>query len=265
MKRFWILSFVLTIFCFTAISGFAQTSNIVKKDISQAEIDRIVQTFIKHEDDFRYALTRYIFDRNATIQTIGLGGQVTGMYRRDSLLSIDEKGNRTEKVVYAPAPTLTEISITAQDLEDLGGINPFAINPRNVQDYSFRYVGKEKIDELDLYVFDVTPKTNDFKNRHFQGRIWIDDRDLMIVKTKGKGVPEGKERFPVVETWRTNVDGKYWFPAYSTSDDELVFENGQVVKVRFRVKYDDYREGRSEVTIVGEEEVVEDAPPKDKP
>lgn len=256
----------LIILCLAAISGFGQVSDIAEKDLSQAEIDSIVQTFIKHEDDFRFALSNYVFTRSSTFQTIGLGGQITGTYRLDSLLTFNKQGVRMEKVLYAPSPTLTEIQITRQDMEDLGGITPFAINPRNVQDYSFSYVGKQKIDELNLYVFDVTPKINDFKNRRFKGRIWIDDRDLMIVKTKGKGVPEGKQRFPVVETWRTNVDGKYWFPAYSTSDDELVFDSGQVIKIRLRVKYTDYRQGRSEVRVIGEAEVVdEDTPPEEKP
>ena len=49
------------------------------------------------------------------------------------------------------------------------------------------------------------------------------------LKPKAKAIPETKEnKFPVVETWRENVDGKYWFPSYSTSDDELIFDNGVV-------------------------------------
>ncbi|MCV4640155.1 hypothetical protein OFB62_33150, partial [Escherichia coli] len=78
-------------------------------------------------------------------------------------------------------------------------------------------------DELDLFVFDVTPKVipdpKKSTQRLFIGRIWVDDKDLMIVKSKGKAVPETKNnKFPVVETWRENVDGKYWFPSFATSD-----------------------------------------------
>ena len=61
-----------------------------------------------------------------------------------------------------------------------------------------------------------------------------------------------------METWRENVDGKYWFPSFSMSDDELVFDNGQVVKMRVRVKYTNYRVGRSEVKILDDEEDVKD-------
>ena len=126
-----------------------------------------------------------------------------------------------------------------------------------------------------MHVFDVRPKKipnwKKSKKRLFIGRIWVDDQDFMIVKSKGKGVPEGKQRFPVVETWRTNVDGKYWFPAYSSTDDELVFPNGHVVKMRMRVRYENYKQGRSEVIILDDEEEVpeedqlKDEKPKDKP
>jgi hypothetical protein len=35
-----------------------------------------------------------------------------------------------------------------------------------------------------------------------------------------------------METWRESVDGKYWFPAFSSADDELVFDSGNSVKLR---------------------------------
>ena len=87
--------------------------------------------------------------------------------------------------------------------------------------------------------------------RLFTGRIWIDVDDLMIVKTKGKAVPETKtNKFPIVETYRDQVDGKYWFPIDARADDELVFDDGSVVRIRMRVKYTNYAVGRSEVRIL---------------
>ena len=251
-------------------AAFAQVSNIVKVDLPQAEIDRIIKKFTENEEGFRYALTNYVFNRSATVQTIGLGGNITGTYRRDSFMTFTEAGERFEKITYFPMSTLTELQVTPEDLEDLGGVNPFALDPRNISMYTFRYLGKEKIDELDLYVFDVAPKVipdpKKSKLRLFTGRIWVDDRDLMIVKSKGKGIPEGDQRFPVVETWRQNVDGKYWFPVYSASDDELVFKSGQVVKMRLRVRYDNYKQGRSEVIILDDPgEIPADDKPAEEP
>ncbi len=266
MKRIKTIAFSLIVLCFAAFTGFAQTtSNIAKKDLSQAEIDKIIKTMAGNEDSFRAALTEYVFTRKATVQTIGLGGQVSGTYRRDSFLTFTEDGKRLERILFAPVSTLKEIRFTPEDLEDLGGINPFAIKPSEVSLYNFNYLGKEKIDELDLHVFDVSPRVipNPKKTtqRLFQGRIWIDDRDLMIVKSKGKAVPETKDnKYPIVETWRENVDGKFWFPAYSSADDELVFDNGQVVKLKMRVQYTDYAQGRSSVKVLDDDEPVEDNP-----
>ena len=263
MKKF--LSLILVLVCLLVVSAFGQTaSNIVKTDMSPAEIDRIVKKFTQNEALFRQALNIYAFNRYATMQTVGMGGQITGTYKRDSYLTFNEGGERFEKILFAPVSTMTEIVITVADIENLGGIDPFAIEPKVANQYNFTYLGKEKIDELNLYVFEVAPKVMpDWKRgvaKFFQGRIWVDDEDLMIVKSKGKAVPEGKERFATMETFRENVDGKYWFPSFSTSDDELVFESGQAVKMRVRVKYKDYRLGRTDVKIVGEEDVPPEKP-----
>lgn len=228
----------------------------------------MVAKFTANEAAFRQALTDYVFNRYATINTIGLGGQITGTYRRDSYMTFTSDGKRFEKITFSPLSTLKDLDITPQDLEDLGGVNPFALEPRNVSQYNFTYLGKEKIDELNLHVFEVTPKViPDHKSgiRLFSGRIWVDDEDLMIVKSKGKAVPETKnDKYPIVETWRENIDGKYWFPSFVSSDDELVFDSGHVVKFRMRVKYADYKMGRTDI-IIGEEKDLPDEKPEPTP
>ena len=208
-------------------------------------------------------MTDYVFNRNATIQTVGMGGQITGVYHRQSFMALKKDGERFERITYFPMSTITDVQITTTDIEDLGGVNAFALEPEAVPLYNFSFIGKEKIDDLNLYVFDVSPKvmpSPKSKVRLFQGRIWVDDRDLMIVKSKGKGVPEDKNaKYPVVETWRENVEGKYWFPAFASSDDELVFDSGQSVKLRMRVKYTDYTKGTIDVIVLDDdtEEVLE--------
>lgn len=261
MRKASIYLLAMLIFGLLALTVSAQTEGaIVKKDLSQAEINRIVKNFTTKEGEFRESLKDYVFNRSAVIQTIGLGGNVTGEYRRDSFMTLSPEGVRFEKILYAPVPTLAEagLNFTPQDLEDLGGVNPFALDPSVANLYNFNYLGKQKIDELNLYVFDVSPKIipdpKKTKERFFTGRIWVDDRDLQIVKSKGKAIPEDKNnKYPVVETWRENIEGKYWFPAYSSSDDTLVFDDGQVVKIRMRVTYRNYKQGRSEVRVLDDD------------
>jgi hypothetical protein len=216
-----------------------------------ADIGSIVRAFTAKETEFRRALSEYAFKRDAVIQTIGMGGQTTGEYHRVSQFVFSDQNERFEKITFFPQPTLTELSLTQEDLDDLGGVQPFALEASKIDQYDFKYIGKERLDELNTYVFDVAPKSLPKKvsERFFQGRIWVDEQDLQIVKVRGKGVPEGKQRFPLFETYRQQIDGRYWFPTYTYADDELVFPKGQAVHLRMLVHYSDYKRFRSKVRI----------------
>lgn len=234
-------------------SVFAQNATANPENLSQAEIDRIIKAFTAKETEFRKALNVYSFKRDAIIQSLGMGGQVTGEYHRVSNFTFDDQGNRYEKISFFPMPSFG--GVTPEDLEDLGGIQPFALEPSKIDKYNIKYVGKEKIDELNLYVFDVTPKVvpdpKKIKERLFIGRVWVDDQDLQIVKTKGKGIPETKiNKFPVVETYREQIGGRYWFPTYTYADEELIFDNGQPLHIRMKVRYTDFAPARADVKVI---------------
>ena len=245
----------LALLVLSALSVMAQSTGN-GGGMSPAEVDRIIQAFTAKEAEFRRALNSYAFKRDALMQKIGMGGQVTGEYHRVSTFTFDDQGNRYEKISFFPMSTMPEI--TTEDIEDLGGVDPFALEPSKVGRYNIRYAGKEKIDELSLYIFDVSPKVMPdpkTKERLFSGRIWVDDQDLQIVKTKGKGVPETKNnKFPTVETYREHIDGRYWFPTYSYADEELIFDNGSSLHIRMKVRYMDFTQTRAtlKVTEIGE-------------
>lgn len=239
-------------------SAVKSDSNISSATLTQTQIDDIIHKVTVHETAFRRALNNYAFKRDALVQEIGMGGQVVGEYHRVSLFTFDDAGNRFEKIQFFPMPTFG--GVTPEDLEDLGGVNPYALEAAKIGQYNFKYVGKERIDELDLFVFDVAPKitpdAKKTKERFFIGRIWVDDHDFQIVKTKGKGVPETKiNKFPIVETYREQIDGKFWFPTYTYADDDLVFDNGTDLRIRMQVKYTDYVQGHGKVTITELDEV----------
>jgi TonB family protein len=232
-------------------------------NLTPAQIDDIIRKFTAKETEFRRALNSYAFKRDALVQELGMGGQVVGEYHRVSAFTFDDLGNRFEKINFFPMPTFP--GMTQEDLEDLGGVNPFALEAAKLSQYNFKYVGKERIDELDLFVFDVAPKVMPKKttDRMFVGRVWVDDRDLQIVKSKGKGVPETKNnKFPIVETYREQIDGKFWFPIYAYADDDIVFDNGTDLRIRMRIKYSDYIVGHGKVTITEVGEAPEDTKPR---
>ena len=122
------------------------------------DTDRIVSAFTAKETEFRNALAQYSFKRDAVVQTIGAGGQISGEYHRTSQLTFDDSGKRIEKILLFPTPTLRAIGISSEELDDLGGVPLFALEASKAPLYNFKFVGKERIDELDLYVFDVSPK-----------------------------------------------------------------------------------------------------------
>ncbi len=245
-----VLLIALFVSLLAAPFGLAQTAG---GELSQADINRIVAAFTAKEVQFRQALTLYSFKRDAVIQSIGMGGQVIGEYHRVSSFTFDDQGNRFEKISFFPMPSFG--GVTTEDLDDLGGINPFALEPSKIERYNIRYSGREKIDELNLYVFDVTPKIvpdpKKTKERLFSGRIWVEDQELQIVKTRGKGVPETKiNKFPNVETYREQFGGKFWFPTYSYADEELVFANGETLHIRMQIRYSDFAPARADVKVV---------------
>jgi opacity protein-like surface antigen len=269
MKKVLLSFLSAALMCLAASAALAQTpavgeSSVINRSGAPVDVNQIIRAFTQKETEFRKALNEFEFKRDAVIQTIAWGGQISGEYHRTSRFVFDDSGNRFEKILYFPMPSISEISITPEDIEDLGGVQSFALETSKVGDYNFAYVGKEKIDELDTYVFDVTPKLLSDPKRlealkkskteggYFQGRIWIDDKDYQIVKSRGKSVPEFKQRFPTFETYREQIDGKYWFPTYTYADDELEFKSGQTVHFRMRIRFTDFQRLRGRATVVEE-------------
>ena len=170
--------------------------------------------------------------------------------------------------MHAPVTTLEHILLTPEDEQDLRNVQPFVLTSSELPEYLIRYLGKEKVDEIPCYVFTVRPKKMVQGKRYFEGQIWVDDRDLQIVKTYGKGVGTIKNakdnQFPRFETYREQIDGKYWFPTYTRADDTLHFKDYDQ-RIRMTVKYEDYKkfEGRSTIKFG---EVVDEnkKPPEQK-
>ena len=216
-------------------------------------MDEIIRKFASAESRNKKARNNYTYTQDFDIKTLGIGGYITGEFHRVSDIVYDDRGNRVEKITFFPQPTLTELVITKEDMDDLAGVQPFALSLEDLPKYQVDYSGKERVDELQTYVFDVKPRQLVKGQRYFEGRIWVDDEDLQIVKAKGKGVPdEGGQQFPHFESYRENIDGKYWFPTYVYADDELVFKKGPTVHMKMIVRYTAYKKFSGNITLVDE-------------
>ena len=136
---------------------------------------------------------------------------------------------------------LTAVRLTREDQEIITNLNPFALTTAELPFYDLKYEGKEQVDELNCYVFSVKPKNMKRGHLYFEGKIWVDDIDFLVVRTLGKAVPQTKTNlFPEFETLRQMIDGKYWFPVWTHSDERLRFPD-KTVRIEETITYDDYR------------------------
>src|SRR6266849_230198 len=160
-----------------------EASSHITNEPPAMPVEQIIQKFAQREEEFRKERDNFTYTQMFVIQTIDMDGQPDGEHRMTSDILFTPAGKRYEKVTDAPSPTLQRISLSQQDLDD----------------------------------FDVAPKAIEKNQRYFQGRIWVDDKDLNIVKTDGKAVPDIKKKgqenvFPRFETFRENIEGHFWFP-----------------------------------------------------
>ncbi len=215
------------------------------------DVQQIIQKFAAKETDFAQARNNYTYRQSVKLEELDASGNPTGgKWELVEDIIFTPEGKRMEKVVYAPVQNLRYIILTPNDEQDLRNVQPFVMTTAEIPEYDINYLGREKVDEIGTYVFSVKPKKLVPGKRYFEGQIWVDDRDLQIVKTYGKGVgvKKGDEQFPKFETYREQIDGKYWFPTYTHADDTLHFKAGPQ-RIRMTVKYQDYKryEGRSTI------------------
>lgn len=221
---------------------------------------QIIQEFTAKESVYRAALDNYTYERSVKVDTIDDDGKVDGQYYQVTDISFDPDGRRIEHVIEAPPTTLERVMMSPADFSDIEERLPFVLTTEDAAQYNITYVGKQKIDEVETYVFDVTPKVIEKRMRYFQGRIWVDQQDLQIVVTNGKNVPDDLRKghedlsLPFI-TYRQQIDGKYWFPVYTHGDGVLHFSAGdgylsQDVHMRETVKYTNYKQYRSTVRVL---------------
>jgi hypothetical protein len=221
----------------------------------QPATEEIIRRFAEAESANKIARNNYTFTQDVEILKLGEAGSIIGQYKRVSDIVYDNLGNRIERITYFPPSNMAE-NISREDLQDLAGVQPFALTTEDLPKYQVTFTGKERIDELTTYVFDVRPKQILKGERYLEGRIWVDDQDLQIVKVTGKAVPEtSKQKFPRFETYRENIDGRYWFPTYVYADDILEFKDSPL-HIRMTVRFSKYKKFSTDIRLADEGEIA---------
>ncbi len=237
------------------LAGVLAAADTAKKldqpQLSDAQIQDIISKFAAKEAEFARARENYTYRQYVKVQELDSGGASEGKHEMVSDIIFNADNKRTERVVKAPVDTLHYIQLTPEDEQDLRNVQPFVLTTNELPKYWIRYLGKQMVDEIPCYVFAVKPKKMEKGQRYFEGQVWVDDRDLQIVKTYGRGVGiVGKNnQFPKFETYREQIDGKYWFPTYTHADDVLVFPDGPPQRISMLVRYENYKQFKSDVNI----------------
>jgi hypothetical protein len=225
--------------------------------------EEIIKAFSAKESEFYDAWKQYTYHQQAVVKVVETDGRPVS--NEQLVLSWDivfnDDGTRQTRLTDRRG-RLKSVQFTRDDEEVISDIQPFALTGKDLSLYNVKYEGKEKVDELNCYVFSVKPKTTKGDRLYFDGKIWVDDQDLQIVRTVGKAVPQTREsQFPAFETIRQVIDDKYWFPVWTHADSRLRFP-GQTVRVEETITYEDYKRFGSKANIQYGAPPGDSTPPK---
>jgi hypothetical protein len=215
--------------------------------------EEIIRRFAAKETEFYEAWMQYAYHQVAEVQVLS----VNGLPKHEKMTTIsdvvfNDNGSRDIQIRRRTG-NIWSVTYTMEDEEVINNLQPFALTEKELPEYDLVYERKEKVDELNCYVFSVTPKNLKGKKLFFQGKIWVDDRDLQIVRTVGKPVPQrGNNRFPEFETIRQMIDKKYWFPVWTHADTVLKFNHDEDVHFEETITYSDYKQFGSKYRIIME-------------
>jgi hypothetical protein len=287
VRSSWFVAVLVTAGCVLAASAqdkdsftpMALDAGFGRMDISAPATapEEIIRQFAAKESEFQKALNHYTYRRVARVQTLDDDNKVDGEYYEVDDVIFDPSGARTEKVVFAPENSLQRVMMSTSDLQDIQHGYPFVLTAEDIGQYDVKYVGRQKVDEVDCYVFDVSPKVIEKKKRYLLGRIWVDTTELQIVVTNGRMVPDdtrknSEDLHPPFMTWRQQIDGHYWFPVYTKGEGILHFSSGHGVigydvHIRDTIKYTDYKQFGTTTKIIydGQDITPPQAPPAPQP
>jgi hypothetical protein len=209
--------------------------------------EEIIKRFAEKEDEFLATRPQYGYRKTIRVEEFGPDGKQSGQL----VLVLDvfraPSGQVVSKVVERPPSTLRYVSLETEDVKDLDKIPAFPMTTSQLVKYDLKYMGTEQVDEIDCYIFKVTPKGLDRAHAYFDGIVWADTQDMEIVRTYGKWVNELGEVHPATampftmfETYRENVAGKYWFPNYERSEAVMHLKDSDV-PMRLVIKWTDFK------------------------
>ena len=207
--------------------------------------DEIIRRFASKEDEMVRAMRGYTFQREVRVQEIGPDNKAAGQLEIVTQLKITPDGKMYEKPVSRQPSTLHYLDLQRGDSDLVAATPMFPLTTAMLPKYEITYGGKQPLDDLSVYYFTIKPRALERAHAYFSGVVWVDEQDLVIVKTMGKWVTETGDvsasdvPFTVFETYRQQVGKTLWFPSYSRSDE--TFESGgNHVPIRIIIRWSNF-------------------------
>jgi hypothetical protein len=208
--------------------------------------EEIIKKFAAKEDEYVAVRPKYGARKTIRVDEFDRQGRLSGQFLMVSETIRTPDGRIVNKVIEHPQSTLHVFALEPEDVKELERIPQFPLNSGQLAKYDLKYIGQEQIDEIDTYIFQVKPKALDRTHVYLDGIVWVDTKYLEVVKTYGRwvnelgGVKLATLPFTTFETYRENVDGKYWFPNYERADETLHLKDGDF-PVRLVIKWSDFK------------------------
>ena len=201
-------------------------------------------------------MDQYTYRQTVIVEEIGKRGMKAGEYKEVRDVIFLPSGERSEKFIGKPSLSLHRLRMTEEDFRDVREVQPFLFTKDELWLYDTRLRGEEKVDGVDCWVLEVSPRQTLQGQRLFEGIFWVDQRDHSVVRTQGRAVPQilttkSENLFPTFTTFRQKVDGKYSFPVHTHADDTLPFSSGPL-RMRMTIRYENYKRFSTESSITFE-------------
>ncbi|MBI1750736.1 MAG: hypothetical protein HY234_08660 [Acidobacteria bacterium] len=210
-------------------------------------VEELIRRIAERENEIIRVRNASTYQVSLRLQEFDERGETVGEFQMTTDVLLTPDGKPYEKVIRSSRSTLLQLSLPSEELAEFGRIRPFMLPSVSLPYYELKYAGKQPLDELTTFLFRVRPRRLERARRFFEGVIWVDDRDFAIVKTYGKWISEvdaktGLEPFVFFESFRENVEGKYWFPSFMRSEETLKSEGGPA-RLRLTIRYTNYKTG----------------------
>jgi hypothetical protein len=151
----------------------------------------------------------------------------------------------------------------------LGFVQMVTPDPRGLDrvHYNFRFVRREFLGDLRCIVIDVEPNLHAGGKGRFQGRIWVEDREDVIVRFNGTFVPKRSgAQYLHFDTWRLNMQPGLWLPAYVYVEKSDLPYGHNKVRLKAQTRFWGYNPSRqrpneefTEVLVEAKNEVTDDS------